>query len=225
MTFPFPFVMPSVAAGGNDEFTKLLLHFDGADGSTTFIDSSASAHVMMLSGPGLNEIDTAQSVFGGSSYRKGPSTTIYAAASADWNFGTGSFTVDTWIRFASTSRQYIFDVGINGSILVISPTTGVVEVYGPSSHVINAGSTPFSTDVWYHIALVRDGNSWTVYRDGVAYASATDSRSWGSSSSLFLVGQYGDGGIGMDGWMDEFRVSKGIARWTANFTPPTRPYG
>jgi hypothetical protein len=206
--------------GGNDEFTKLLLHFEGADASTTFIDSSATARTMTAVGSG--QIDTAQFKFGSASGLM-TSGGVSAASSADWNFGTGDFTVDFWIRFNASTRMYVMDQASgNVAALVITPSSGVVEVYGPASYVINAGSTAFNTGQWYHIALVRNGNSWVVYRDGTNYVSATDSRSWGGSSNTLNVG-YG-ASTGVTGWLDVFRISKGIARWAANFTPPTVAY-
>lgn len=225
MTFPFPFVMPSVAAGGNDEFTKLLLHFDGADGSTTFIDSSAAANTVTNFGD--VELDTAQSKFGASSCRFFATnfSQLNIPASSSWNYGTGDFTIDCWVRFNATGPQALHALGSNVAIILVTPSTGRFEIYGPGSWVIDTGAaTAFSTGVWYHIAIVRSGNSWTVYRDGASYASVTDSRSWGDSTSMLRWGIDHTGGSVFDGWCDEIRISKGIARWTSNFTPPTQPY-
>ena len=220
----FPVVRPpSFSIGGIDAFTVLMLHFDGADASTSFPDSSSSGHTVTAVGDA--QVDTAQSKFGGASgLLDGTNDYWTVPASANWNWGTGDFTVDLWVRFNSTARQYIFTVGNNVALLAITPSSGLVEVYGPSSPVINTGSTPFSTGVWYHIALVRNGNSWVVYRDGTSYVTATDSRSWGSSSDTLYIGIASSGTQDFNGWMDELRVSKGIARWTANFTPPSGPY-
>lgn len=205
--------------GGNDSFTKLLIHADGTDASTTFIDSSSSARTLTAVSSG--QIDTDQFKFGGSSALL-TSGGISAVGSSDFNYGTGDFTIDFWIRFNASTRMYVMDQNSgNVAAIVITPSSGLFEVYGPASYIINAGSTAFNTGQWYHIALVRSGNTWTVYRDGTSYQTATDSRSWGSTNTLNIG--YG-ASTGMTGWLDEIRISKGIARWTSDFTPPTSAY-
>jgi hypothetical protein len=219
-------IVAEEVSGGNDAYTVLLLHFDGADASTTFTDSSASAHTITPAAQA--QIDSAQSKFGGTSMRvDGTLDRIQVATSANFDMGTGDFTVDFWIRFNSSIRQYIWELGSeNTAAFVVTPSSGLIEVYGaPGSFVITAGSTVFSTATWYHIALVRNGNAWTVYRDGTSYVSnASDSRAWGSSAFPAQVGSSGGGNVVTNGWIDEFRISKGIARWTANFTPPAVEY-
>jgi hypothetical protein len=83
--------------GGNDSFTKLLLHCDAADGTTTFTDSSAAAHTIT---PGGNaQIDTAQAKFGASSVLfDGTGDFLVADGHADFAFGTGDFAIDFWLR-------------------------------------------------------------------------------------------------------------------------------
>lgn len=219
---PFRFIKPPEG----DEYTKLLLHFDGEDGATTTIDSSASAHVMAFSGATLA---TDQSKFGDSAYRATNATSyVQAGPSSDFDFGTGDFTIDCWVRFASTSGfMSVSDVGSTKGWFGIFPSSGGITISRDTTIIINAGGsplTPFSTGVWYHLALVRSGNSWKVYRGGVLYASATNTVAFGNSTDNFRVGQTGSGDLGLNGWVDEFRVSKGIARWISDFTPPTAPY-
>jgi hypothetical protein len=207
----------------SDANTSLLLHMDGTSGSTTFTDSSGSPKTVTANG---NAKNYSFSKFGGDGiYFDGSGDYLTIPANADFNFSTNNFTIDYWVNFNGTARGYIFDIGANGATMAITPSSGLVEVYGPSSHVINTGSTPFAINTWYHIALVRNGNSWTVYRDGTSYVSATDSRSWGSSGSVLSICRYGGGGFNCNAVFDEFRISKGTARWTSNFTPPTEAYG
>ena len=96
---------------------------------------------------------------------------ITVPSSSLFNYGTGNFTIETWVKFNSTARYYLMDTSLNGGSLIITPGTGYVEAYsgGP---IINAGSTPFNLGQWYHIALVRSGSTFTVYRNGVSYVSS-----------------------------------------------------
>lgn len=82
-----------------DTYTKLLLHCDGTDGSTTFSDNGVTGHTVTANGNA--QIDTAQSKFGNASgLFDGTGDYLTIPDHADWNFGTGNFTIDAWIRFA-----------------------------------------------------------------------------------------------------------------------------
>ena len=87
---------------GWDNYTKLLLHFDGTDGSTTFVDSSPSGKT--VTAVGNAQIDTAQYKFGGASgLFDGNGDYLSVPDSDDWYFGTGDFTIDAWARFANAN--------------------------------------------------------------------------------------------------------------------------
>ena len=207
-------------------FTKLLLHCDGADTSTTFTDSSIYAHTVTPAGNA--QIDTAQSKFGGASGIFTASTDyISSADSADWDFGTGDFTIDFWVRMTSaTSDRYFVDRGSG------DPVGGDYAIFfngGNSLHFRIGGSgilTPSwspSADTWYHIAVARSGTALAMYVDGTSIATAVNSTDITYSNAI-RIGSRVLGGFALAGWIDEFRISKGIARWTTNFTPPTSAY-
>jgi len=93
----------------------------------------------------------------------------------------------------------------------------------------------FSLNVWHHIAVVKHdwglGPQMRIYIDGDDtgnYDWGTDNMGTEHAPNSGLLGlpqhQYPHGGDGLKGYMDEFRISKGIARWTAPFTPPTSAY-
>lgn len=194
-----------------------LLHFNGTDGSTSFPDSTGKTWTRTANGP---LIKTANSRFGGASGSFGSAAgggftgCIKTSPSADFNFGTGDFTIDFWHYFTGLpGRGYVYSCGGNNAALIINPVTGLVEVYGPASYVINAGSTPFTALTWTFCRFKRTGNLWEFQRNGTTYVSATDTRSWGDSSSDVRLGNLADSaGQPMTGWLDEFRVTKGIAR-------------
>ncbi len=211
---------------GIDGFTKLMLHLNGADTSTTITDDSASEH--LVTAEDNAQIDTAQSVFGGASgLLDGTGDYFSLANSEDFNFGTDSFTIDCRKRFNDKS-------GVQ-NILAYSTAGGAVQFFWDGSNFnIFSGSTFITTtgltinnDVWYHLAYVRNGNNWQIYVNGVSYANVTDSRSLGTpnhANGIFIGAEVTAISQFTNGWFDEYRISKGVARWITGFTPPSEAY-
>ena len=219
----------------DDSYTKALLHMDGANGSTTFTDESGKT----WTATGGATIATAQSKFGGASgYFDATGQVKITSAVPDFDMGTGDWTVDMWFRPSSHTSQY-------AALLVggTSWTTGSGGLYyyqnikkvgciwnqfvplGPPTLV----SGTLTDDTWYHVAFVRNGIDFRLYVDGMVVSnrnmSPTDVFSFNNQNSTEIGGGTWDGADGQyKGYIDELRVSKGIARWTANFTPPTAPY-
>jgi hypothetical protein len=217
------------AGGGDPHWASvvLLLHCDGADGSTTFADSSASGHTLNVSGN--LQIDTDQAKFGGASALLDGSVDYMqvSAAHADFEFGTGDFTIEMWVRFNATHQQVLCDYSsTNFSYIAITPSTGNVRVDSGGSVRINAGTTAFSTGQWYHLALTRNGGTWTLWRDGVQYVQTTGhtTQIFGSASFAYRIGARGNGSNTVSGHLDDVRVTKGVCRYTSNFTPPTAAF-
>lgn len=203
----------------HDSQTVLLLHCDGTDGSTAFTDSSLSAKTVTVNGNA--QIDTAQSVFGGASgLFDGTGDYLSLADSVDWDFGTGDFTIDLRVRFNSvaTTQYLVYDTG--GWQFFWNTTDGL-SFYTTTTRSFSW--TP-SVNIWYHIEMIRTSDVLKVFVDGVQIGSnITDTANLTGGTTLYI----GDDGLGsgpFNGWMDEIRISKGIARHTANFTPETQAY-
>lgn len=216
--------------GGNDSFTKLLLHMDGADASTTIVDSSAAAHTFTFFGNA--NIDTAQAKFGVSSANtQGTEDIVMGDASTDFEFDTGDFTIDFWVRRNQAGvLQYMYDArpgGTSGAYSTIYVQNTSVLYYYVSSAIRITGTTVLSTGVWYHVAVARSGTSTKMFLDGVqegsTYTDSTDYVVPGASRPAMGRSAFDTTGD-FNGWFDEIRVSKGIARWTSDFTPPTVAY-
>lgn len=218
---------------GNDANTKVLLHFDGADASTTFADDNIGGSAHPWSATGNAQIDTAQSVFGGAALLcDGNGDYVSATSSTDWNF-SGDYTVDFWVRFNSlgsaafttTSAICTNNDGTGSWSLCLKGTASFHwSLYLGASPAIEAASAP-SAGTWYHVAIVRSGNTAYLYINGTSVGSVAESTT--RANGVFKIGQDTWIGTGanrdLDGWIDEFRVSN-VARWTANFTPSAAPY-
>lgn len=210
-----------------DDDTISLLHMNGPDGSQAFQDETGR----MWTPVGNVQIDTAQSVFGGSSalfgggYLKTPGT--------DFDFGSGDFTIDFWVKFNSLSGLQQFVAKRNGwdwaPIVIEIDATNVMffsSANGSSwaADVQWAYGNNIITQTWYHFAFVRDGSNWCFYLDGNVKACDISSHTVMTNNIDFTIGASATGTHVVNGWMDEVRISKGVARWTSNFTRPTSEY-
>ena len=205
-------------------FTKLLLHCDGTDASTTFTDNSIYA--LTMTARGNAQIDTDQSKFGNASGLFDSNDVVDTPDLATWDFGTDDFTIDFWVRFAAINAgNYLFnmsDAGTSG-VAIQFRSDPVLRVYVQNTSNDFAWAPVINT--WYHLAVTRSGSSLRSFIDGTQIGSTISNSSTITSTTLLKVGNYTDGfGGGLQGWLDEVRVSRGIARWTANFTPPSAAY-
>jgi hypothetical protein len=214
-----------------DLYTKSLLHTNGTDGSTTFTDSTGT-HTWTAAGNA--QIDTAQSRVGGASgLFDGNGDYIWSADSADWAFGSGDFTIDFWAkRTRSGTNEWIFGQG-GPSLQQYWGMDWYTDNYvycnfrKADGGMVQLKSTITISDTnWHHYAYLRNGNTLRLFIDGVARGTANvTGQSQIDNPYKFAIGRLGEyNGYYFAGWVDEFRISKGIARWTSNFTPPTNEY-
>lgn len=213
-------VVVTPTGGGNDSYTKLLLHFNGTNGSTTFTDASGSAHSVTANGSA--QISTAQSKFSGASGVFDGSSYLTIPSSTDFDLGTGDFTIDFWARFNGSPGAQVFVDRGNGQAFAVRRGGDGVLKFENAGNEIGVSWSPNASQ-WYHIAVTRAGSTVRVFVDGAQVASGTNSNNITGTQSLY-VGQFQSWGNPFNGWMDELRISKGIARWTSNFTPPASEY-
>lgn len=214
--------------GGYDEYTKLMLHCDGTDGSQVFIDSSASAHAMTANGDA--QVDTSQKKFGtGSFLSDGTGDYLETPYSTDFDFATGDFTLEVWLYWAGINgkNQAIISAGAasgTGWELVVNHGASDRPAFKVGGSYIVDGTSTFATNTWIHFAAVRSSGTLTLYRDGTAFGSAALAGNVNADSGVLKIGYFNEFAQSYFGRADEIRISKGIARWTSNFTPPIAPY-
>lgn len=215
--------------GGIDSYAKLVLH------SEDFTDSSP-APAKTITNYGAT-VSSAQKKFGTNSLYFNGSSYISIPSSTDFDFGSNNFTIDFWM--------YLSSLPSGTSMIIERPTTGNDSLFTFEICVTSAGSMDFVSNagaghmptlgvasgtitagVWNHIAVTRNGNAWTFWVNGTSRATATaDITVVSSTKSVDIGRERYTGGINyLTGYIDELRISKGTARWTSTFTPPTRPY-
>jgi len=221
-------VFDELTTSGIDSYTKFALHAD----DVLLSDSSEYNHPTTLTGNVTRS--STQSKFGGySAYFDGDGDFITAPTSSDWDFGTGDFTIDCWFYLSVIDKFNVLinqaDDAVNGWLVDINTTNypRLVAHIGGSWGVFMTSDTAVSVDTWNHIAVVRNGSSFSLYLNGNLVDSVVDSDSILSSSELLQIGHFQTAALDhryLSGYIDELRISKGIARWTSSFTPPEYPY-
>ncbi len=228
-------VSTNVTSTGGDSFTKILLHFDGTDGSTSIIDAAGHTWTAV----GAAQLDTGITPkFGTAACLIGFfGDYVETPDSADFTLGSGDWTVDFWFQpntSGNTFPRNLFaqcdssatDFSIGGGI----SNGNVAQLFvGDSSGSISVtitGTTALTTATWNHYEACRTGNTLKMFVNGVQEGGdASFSGSIINSASKFVVGNMGEvPGFSAYCSIDEFRLSVGIARHTSNFTPPSAPY-
>jgi hypothetical protein len=143
-------------------------------------------------------------------------------------FGTGDFTIECWVYITSSTvaNNGIYDcrysASATGPLIYNIPASGLYVFYNGSNVI--TGSNP-TINTWSHIALVRSSGVTKLYLNGVQTGSNyTDTNNYTSGSNSGVVGAIYDGSGSFNGYIDDLRITKGYARYTANFTPPTQAF-
>lgn len=210
---------------------SIMANFDGVNGSTTFTDYSGNN---VLTPSGNVQLSNVQSKFGGTSvYFDGSGSAIYINNTSSINFGFSSFTIEFWLnpsdvsgyknilsKYASWSYNLEFHMALDG---------GRIRFRGGRYVNYDLFSTTYlNNSQWYHIAVVFDSVTQTtrLFIDGVIEASVTmgGNMNYPITSAPLIIGYENGGGPYYYGYIDDFRITKGVARYIANFTPPTSSY-
>lgn len=225
-----PFNALSTSMCRIDSSTTLLLHWDWANNSTTFTDSESTPKTVSVVGD--TKISTTQTKFGGSSmYFDWAWDYLTLPNSSDWDFGSWDYTIDFWYYPISYSadtwwwyRRLLSNYDSSGNGFDISHNiNGTISINRQTSNILNSSSV-ISTWVWNHISLVRFNGSLSLFINGVQNWVVTDTANYSSTLNLF-IGRLGYADIWYLNWyLDELRISKWVARWTGNFTPPSIAY-
>ncbi len=223
--------------GGVDSSTKLLIHANEADATagTDIIDSSLTPKT--ITAVGNAQVDTDQAKFGTGSVKfDGTGDYLTLVDSADWYFAAAPFTIETWIKLSAldtygicgqwddANNYWYVGTGVSGYVKFVIKSGGAVKADYITQYAPLDG-------LWHHLAVVRNTTSVYIFVDGVSIPltvnTAISTNEIPDLASTLYIGIMGAASAvewPIYGWMDEFRISKGIARWTAGFTVPARAY-
>ncbi|MDP6585580.1 MAG: LamG domain-containing protein [Anaerolineales bacterium] len=220
--------------------TKLLLPFNGTNGATATDDLSNLNNAVTFGGNA--SISTARSKFGGSSCHFDGTGDYVDVGGTYWTTGaaidSGDFTIEFWLNIdawgGNTSQSLITNYGTNtgGWALYVSVSSGKLYWWHHNGSAwvylnLNQGTrTALSLDTWYHAAVTRSGSTFRLFLNGTQEDSMTDSNAMSSSDAGVQNGirlgavnaalQYP-----VNGYLSDLRITKGVARYTSNFTAPT----
>lgn len=200
-----------------------LLHMNGANAGTVFTDNSAAGLTIT---PTNFQTDTTSPIYGSASGRAtGTSGQLAFSSSAGFTFGVADFTVEFWLKMNTIGTSDFFCTGVSLAATNFSfhySAGGNIRVENNSTAIVSSAASPLSAGVWSHVALIRNGTNNKLFIDGTqSGVTTTDGTNWGvTGGSLIGPSTAGSNTIKTDQLMHDFRVTKGIARYTANFTPP-----
>jgi hypothetical protein len=202
---------------------SLLLHMDGSNGSTTFTDSSSNAFTVTPFGNA--QISTTDPKFGtGALTLDGSGDYLTLAVNSAFQFGTGDFTVECWVFPNNASANAgLFQIGTGDAAGSLSVNTFNEQWRVTDVGIGGANMTSVTAGAWQHLAVTRSGTSVRMFINGVQ-AGSTLTWSTNFSQNQLNIGFYFSTSFAIDARIDDFRITKGIARYTANFTPPIAPF-
>lgn len=202
-----------------------LLHLEGSSGSTTITD-----HVTKIwSVHGDAKLSTAAAKFGSSSLILGGSgDSIYTADSTVVDITTGDFTVEMWVyRAASGVQHYLVSKRVSGEEASgyewrISSSNNLQFFHVGGLLIVSALTVP--SGEWVHLALSKASGTVRQFVNGVLDANSGSFGSATANTSHFIIGTSEDWSGGFNGYIDEFRLTKGVCRYSASFTPPATQF-
>lgn len=206
---------------------KLLMHMEGTNGSTTFIDQIGHA----ITPHGSAKISTAWSAYGTSSALFAAATVDYLTlpASTDYTFA-GDFTIEFTVNMNILPGG---NIQIMGNYLTNTPGHWMFRLQGSSSpiwYIHSAGNFISTAVTWvigqpHKVALVRSATTCSLYIDGVSTGTPlVVSGTLGLASNSIAIGADSTGGSPSSCYVDEVRITNGTARYTANYTPSAVPF-
>jgi hypothetical protein len=233
---PSAFALEPVTAN-----TKVLIHFDGADEATSYTTDDAGARAMTRTGN--SHIESDQKKWGATSVAStaSGSNNMKTGDSADWDVGTGDYTLDCQVYLTGYSGGTATIVSV-GAGLGGGSGKGIEIDYGSSTSFriwhnggnVDGYASASNTGAWHHWRTQRKSGVMSVWRDGVfiansgGYSAATAQRDINGSTEGFQVGGAGQLGnsFSINGYVDEVRFDTVALNATdANFTPPAKAYG
>jgi hypothetical protein len=210
--------------------TTPLTAISGTSLLANFTNGAIFDNAMMndLETVGNAQISTSVVKYGtGSMYFDGTGDGLFTISKPNLTFNTGDFTVEFWINLAVdlVSFAKIIQMGTTGDAFTIETqsTTNLLTVTNFTSTVYFSSSTALTTGSWIHVAATRASGTLRLFQNGTLVGSAANTVNFTNTGTGVYIGQ-SSLGTAMNGYIDDLRITKGYARYTANFTPPTAAF-
>jgi hypothetical protein len=211
-------------------YTGVILKAD----SSPFVDNSFHASAITNSSGTPTELNTTTKKYGSGSARfyRNASTSLSVATNNNLDLAS-TFTMEAWVyltghpsglnsicgKWGGSNYSYLFALSSSGSM-----ETTQLNVYfneGSTGPSFTFSTPTLNTGGWYHIAVVRNGSSLLAFLNGIQVGSTQSySGTPATRSGPLTIGSAGADGHHFDGFIDDLRITRGIARYTTTFTPP-----
>jgi hypothetical protein len=212
------------AVAANSSYDVLSMHMNGA--ASTAVTSAWADHGNSGKIPTVNggaQISTAQSKFGGASGYFGASSYLNFASTGDMQLGTGDFTIDFWVNFSTlhgnnNANNILISDGAPALRVSLNNDTTLRVTLGGT--MTNIPWSP-STGTWYNVSVTRESGTVRLFVNGTLIGNGTNTGD--ASSPTYL--RVGNSAESIDGYLDDLRITRGVARYTTNFTAPSARFG
>jgi hypothetical protein len=210
---------------------SLLLHMNGANGGSVFTDNSPRSKTANFIDNPITRTDKFKfppSSFFGDTTTSNNGSAIWFASNPDFGFGTGEFTIEFFINtiYITSSRRTVMSFGESTGSAKITIYAAKLEWFTYSSYVLQ--STDIANGAWRHVAITRKNSTYYLFIDGKKVSESATAGSVDMPANLLIVGAGNRASLStrsaFPGWLDDIRITKGVARYTADFTPPTEPF-
>jgi len=220
-----------------NSYTSLLLNYNNAG----IVDVSSRNVLETVGGAGITTLTKKYGT--GSMYFDGVDDNVVIPYDEKFSLGTTDFTVEGWFNFANINTNYrmlvLLGDGANGGSVYHGWSLGylgsegsnqiIFKRYDGTDYSYTTTGVTISANTWYHIAVSRYNSVLKIFVDGVSYHSSNVTTSFNAVNTNPLrigLGYLGPAaGYGgpryWNGYIDDLRITRGVARYTANFTPPT----
>lgn len=209
--------------------TTPLTAISGTSLLTNFTNGAIFDNAMMndLETVGNAQISTSVVKYGtGSMYFDGTGDGLFTVSTPNLAFGTGDFTVEFWLYLAANLNTFakVIQMGTSGNCFTIEAqgTANVLNVSNYTSTVYLTSNTALTTGTWIHVAVTRASGALRIFQNGASVGGVSNSIDFPNSGGIYI----GRSSTGQEtnGYIDDLRITKGYARYTTTFTPPTSAF-
>jgi hypothetical protein len=176
---------------------------------------------------GNAQISTTQSKFGGSSmYFDGTGDYLISRNNYGFEFGTSDFTVEMWIRTTYGAGYIVGHTASGGNAWVLTFSSNLLYWVSEfnTTNLYNRSATSILDGNWHHVAVTRASGTQRMFFDGVLQGATVSDTTNYNSTTNYAVANPGGTYNAFNGYMNDLRITKGYARYTANFTAPTAAF-